>query len=120
MAFVVFIPRTLQVGYKWDQIWHSLYFCFGKLIFLFGLTMMILSTLLGVKGSFFLTVLNTKVFSFIAKISFCVYLVHYIVITQFLAVFYVDMYYYIVDRYVNLLGLITVSCGFGFLLTVGV
>ena len=118
MAFVVFIPRVLQIGYEWDQIWHSLYFCFAKVVFIIGLTLVLLSTLLGVKGSFFMTILDTKLFSFIAKISFCTYLVHLIFITQYLAVFYTDLYYNIQDRYVILLGFICASCFFGFLLTI--
>ena len=37
MAFVVFVPRTLQKGNEWPQIWHSFYFCFSKPVFISGL-----------------------------------------------------------------------------------
>ena len=80
--------------------------------------MMFMSTLLGIKSSFFRTVLDTKFFNFMAKISFCVYLVHYIVITQVLGNNKIDLYYNIEDRYVNLLGILCISCFFGFLLTI--
>jgi peptidoglycan/LPS O-acetylase OafA/YrhL len=118
MAFVVFIPRMLQTGSQWPQIWHSLYFCFSRIIFLLGLTMVILSSLLGIKTSFFRILLDTSLFNIIAKISFCVYLVHFIVLSQYLGNFKVDLYFNELDRFVVHCSIVVLSCFFGYLLAV--
>ena len=118
MAFVVFVTRPLQTGSQWPQVWHTLYFCYSRIIFILGLIMVISSTLLGIKTSFFKTILDTSLFSFIAKISFCVYLVHYIVLSQIISYVKGDIYYFIPDRFMIHLAICVLSCFFGTLLTV--
>lgn len=86
MAFLAFIPRTLQNGGQWPQILHSLYLYFSRILFNVGLMLMLLPTLLGVKGSFVMNVLDTALFNYLGKISFCAYLIHYVVLSQVLAV----------------------------------
>lgn len=72
---------------------HSLYLCFSRVFFNLGITLTITPTLLGVRNSFVMTLLDTSLFKFLAKISFCGYLVHYIVLSQVLAVEKTDTYY---------------------------
>jgi peptidoglycan/LPS O-acetylase OafA/YrhL len=97
MLFVVFIPRGLQQGNKWPQAWHSIYLVFSRFVFAIGIILVILPTLLGIKNSFFRTILDTRLFNFLAKISFCVYLVHYIVLSQIISYKTYDIYYFIED-----------------------
>lgn len=120
MAFLVFVPRSLQENGNWDQVWHSLYLVSSRLLFNVGILLVILPTLLGLKTSFFRTILDTKLFNFIAKISFCVYLVHYIVLSQEIAYRAYDVYYYPKDIYIQFIGVLVLSCFFGFILTVTV
>lgn len=117
MAFLVFIPRTLQEGGEWPQIWHSLYFCLSKPLFILGMVFVILPPLLGIK-SFFRTILDTRLFNFIAKISFCTYLVHLMVIYQFYTSRAYDFYYSIIDGFTIYVGCLVLSCLVGFILTV--
>ena len=76
MIFLITIVRTLQVGNEWPQYLHSLYQSLAKLIFVIGLSLTILPSLLGCKDSVIDFVMDTKLFNFIAKISFCTYLIH--------------------------------------------
>jgi peptidoglycan/LPS O-acetylase OafA/YrhL len=80
--------------------------------------MIILSSLLGIKGSFFQYLLDTRVFSIIAKISFCVYLVHYILVGHWLAGNKMDLYYSQLDRFVVHCAMVVLSCFFGYLLAI--
>jgi peptidoglycan/LPS O-acetylase OafA/YrhL len=118
MAFLTFILRTLQAGHKWPQIWHSLYSCLEKPFFILGLMMVTFPTVLGVKGSFFRTVLDNKILSFLAKISFCTYLVHLMVIMQYISSRTFDNYYSLLATITPFLGCLVVSCFFGFLMTI--
>jgi peptidoglycan/LPS O-acetylase OafA/YrhL len=117
MAFIVFIPRFLQIGYNWPQIIHSLYYAFSKPIFLSGLLLVVTPTLLGYRKSFFNTILTAKLFHFISRISFCTYLVHLLVITQFIYTIVIDTYYNTLDVFVTYLGLLALSLFFGLLTT---
>lgn len=118
MAFVVFIPRTLQVGYEWPQIIHSFYLCFSKPIFIIGMVSVLLPSLLGIKDSFFRTILCASVFNIIAKISFCTYLLHLAFLYQFINSRTEDIYYSINDVFVLYLGSLAVSCLLGFIMTI--
>jgi peptidoglycan/LPS O-acetylase OafA/YrhL len=117
MAFVTFIPRFLQIGYVWPQIWHSLYASFSKITFVFGVICTILPTVLGFNYSFLNLLLTAKIFHFIARISFCTYLVHLMVIYQFIYTRSADFYYNVTDIFVIYMGLLVVSLAFGFLMT---
>lgn len=118
MAFLAFIPRTLQAGYEWPQILHSLYLCFSRVLFNLGIVLTLGPSLLGIKSSFFRTVLDTSLFNIIAKLSFCGYLVHYMIISQFLAAVTYDTYYQITDRFVIDLGLLVLTFVFAALMVI--
>lgn len=116
MAFLTFIPHTLQNGGSWPQIAHSLYLCFSRVFFNLGIALAIGPTLLGIQNSFVMTLLDSSLFDFLAKISFCGYLVHYIVLSQVLAVEKTDTYYDIPERFVYHLGILVMTCFFATLM----
>ncbi len=118
MMFLVFILRPLQVGYYWPQILHSLYGCLEKPFFIFGLLMVTFPTILGVQGSLFRTLLDNKILNFLAKISFCTYLIHLMVILQYISSRSFDNYYSLLATFTPYLGCLVVSCFFGFLMTI--
>jgi peptidoglycan/LPS O-acetylase OafA/YrhL len=118
MSFVGFIPRDLQVGHEWPQIAHSFYWGFSKPIFLLGMVLTILPTMLGHSHSFFNTLLTSKSFHYIARISFCTYLVHLMVLYNYFFTRNYDIYYGIVDQFITYLGMLIISLALGFLLTV--
>jgi len=117
MAFVTFIPRLLQVGYVWPQSLHSLYISLSKIIFIFGVICTVLPTTLGFKHSFLNLILTPKIFHFIARISFCTYLVHLMIVFQFVYTRTYDLYYNITDMFVVYMGILVISLFFGFLMT---
>jgi peptidoglycan/LPS O-acetylase OafA/YrhL len=112
MAFLAFIPRTLQNGAEWPQIVHSLYLCFSRVLFNIGIILTLGPSLLGLKCSFFRTILDTSLFNYIAKISFCGYLVHYIILSQVLGVVTIDTYYSISDRFIINMGILILTFAF--------
>jgi len=59
MLFIVFIPRTLQLNINWPIILHSLYLSSGHLVFIFGMTMTILPSILGCNDSIVKFILDT-------------------------------------------------------------
>lgn len=75
-------------------------------------------TVLGVKGSFFQILLDNKILNFMAKISFCTYQVHLIVIMQYTSSRTFDNYYSMLATFTPYLGCLVVSCFFGFLMTI--
>lgn len=80
--FIIFIPRTLQANttYAWPQWLHSFYLTFTKLFFVMGVSMLATPALLGIKNDWFFFLMDTKIFNFIAKISFWTYLIHYMIV----------------------------------------
>jgi peptidoglycan/LPS O-acetylase OafA/YrhL len=117
MALVTFIPRPLQTGSKWPQIAHSFYLILSKPLFILGMIVTILPASLGIKNSFFALILNAKIFTWIARISFCTYLVHLLVIIRFLYNRTFDVYYQPIDTFVIYMGLLVIGLFFGFLMT---
>lgn len=101
MLFIILIPRTAQGDdHYWPQLVHSFFLTYSKLAFVLGLALLILPSLLGIKGivSF---MLDTKAFNFIAKISFWTYLIHLTVMNAWITSIKIDFYY----AYVPLFGL---------------
>ena len=92
MAFILLIPRTLQVGYVWPQFVESMFLTFSKTGFVVGLSLTITPSLLGVpsKVAFFM---DTKFFNFISKVSFWAYLIHYMVLMRTDYLQMTDFYY---------------------------
>lgn len=118
MSFVAFIPRCQQTGdCRWSQTMHSLYWGLSKPIFLLGMTMTILPSMLGHFHSFFNLILTPKIFTFIARTSFCTYLVHLMVLDYFILSRNYNLYYNITDVFITYLGLLVQSLIFGFLTT---
>lgn len=89
MSFIIIIPRTIQRGFKWSSLDHSLYMAFSSFIFVFGLSLSILPTILGFRISMVNFLMDTKIFNFISKISFATYLIH----NSFAKAWYVEQSY---------------------------
>ena len=104
-------------GAYWPQWLQSLYTIGSKPIFILGIIITILPSCLGITHSFFNLILNVKVFTWIARISFCTYLVHLIVIQHFLSSRFYDVYYNITDLWVIYFSLLLSSLFFGFVTT---
>ena len=96
--FIMIIQRTNQNEHRWPQFVHSLYLTYTKTLFVMGLSIAILPSILGVK-SFINFIMDTKIFNFIAKVSFCTYLVHVMVIYQWIGKISVDTYYSFLTEY---------------------
>ena len=80
--------------------------------------MVVIPTALGIKGSFFELVLNSRLLMVIARISFCTYLVHLMVIYQVIYVQNNDFYYDLTTLFVIYIGILVLSLLLGFLLTI--
>jgi peptidoglycan/LPS O-acetylase OafA/YrhL len=106
-----------DLGHHWPQWVHSLYWVISKPIFIGGMFLTVLPSILGCRHSFFATILTAKVLHFIARISFCTYLVHLFVLYYFLCDRSYDIYYSLIDMFTFYLGVLAYSLFFGFLLT---
>lgn len=99
--FLTFIPRTNQGSHYWPQLVHSLYLTYGKLAFVFGLSLIILPSIIlnsdtkDHKNQKLLVrfLMDTKTFNFIAKVSFCTYLLHLAFILVYYGSTKSDFYY---------------------------
>lgn len=114
---MVFIPRTAQGDDKhWSQLSHSLFLTYSKLLFILGLTLILLPSLLGGANGFICFILDTKAFNFMGKISFWTYLIHLTIMYGWITSMKIDFYY----AYVPLFGLATAtaveSMAIGFIL----
>jgi hypothetical protein len=117
MAFVLLIPRDLQNGNHWPQTVHSIYLSFSKIFFTFGIYLLVLPSLLGVKNmTFFL--MDTRFFNFISKISFWTYLIHYMVVEKICFEQKIDFYYSPLTILPLYITIAVVSLFFGFLGTI--
>jgi len=114
ILFIVFIPRTLQVGHKWPQVMHSFYLTFTKLLFVVGVSLMVTPSLLGLKNDLVFWLMDTKLFNFIAKISFWTYLIHYMIIEYICYTQKVDFYYDVGDILTIYIPVCIFSMFFGF------
>ena len=92
MITTVVIPHDMQLGNTWPYWAHGVYLSFEKLTFTFGIYLLILPTLLEIPNmAFFL--LDTKFFNFTGKISFWVYLCHFMIVEHVCFAEKVDFYY---------------------------
>lgn len=99
--FIAFIPRTTQGSdHHWPQFVHSIYLTYGKLAFVFGLSMLTLPSMLlptdlkePRNSSLVRFMLDTKAFNFIAKVSFCTYLIHLTLLESYFGSLHIDFYY---------------------------
>lgn len=80
-TFVIVIPRTSQLGHLWSDLPNALYLTYSKIVFTFGVSLIILPTLLGFPGWISL-ILDNSFTNFISKISFMMYLTHLFVVMQ--------------------------------------
>jgi len=117
MVLVTFIVRPLQTGSHWPQEAHSFYLVLSKPVFIFGMILTVLPSILGIRHSFFALILNVKLFAWIARISFCSYLVHLMVIVWYYYTRTYDVYYKFQDTFATYMGLLTLSLFFGFIMT---
>ena len=110
----IMLPHNLQVGNTWPQWAHGAYLSFEKISFTFGIYLLVLPTLLEVPNmAFFL--LDTKFFNFISKISFWVYLIHFMIVEKISYEQKVDFYYTAETIIPLYLSIATCSLFFGFL-----
>jgi peptidoglycan/LPS O-acetylase OafA/YrhL len=82
------------------------------------MTMTILPSMLGHGHSFFNLIMTSSAFHFIARISFCTYLVHLMVLYNFTLSRNYNVYYNIIDNFIAYLGILVLSLVFGFITTV--
>ena len=112
--FVIFIQRTNQNELYWSQFVHSLYLTFGRTLFVFGLSFILLPSLLGIKSLVFF-MMDTKFFNFVAKVSYCTYLVHMNFIYQGTATVKIELYYDPLTKYTVFVAHSVISIFFGLL-----
>lgn len=92
MITTVVVPHDMQVGHTWPYWAHGIYLSFEKVSFTFGIYLLILPSILEVPNmAFFL--LDTKFFNFTGKISFWVYLIHFMIVERVCFGEKVDFYY---------------------------
>lgn len=97
--FLVFIPRTGQTHDRhWPQLVHSLYLSYGKFLFAVALSLIVLPSLLGI-NSIVKFLLDTKFFNWVAKVSFCGYLIHLTIMLTYIGNMKVDYYYTLPSLY---------------------
>jgi len=118
MGLIVLTPRDLQLGNEWPQWLHSLYFCFGRPVFVIAILLTTLPSLLGFKHSFFSLILNTEIFSIIGKISFCTYLLHMVAMYQFISTRAYDVYFSFQSGFIVFVGCLVLALAVGFLFSV--
>lgn len=116
-TFICFIPRTGQNEHNWSQLAHSLYLTYGKTGFVVAVSLIVLPSLLGV-NSFVRFILDTKLFNFIGKVSYCTYLVHLIFITYWMYAQFTNFYFEPIATYVIFLTTSIASIAFGFILSI--
>ena len=96
--FLILIQRTNQNDGYWPQYVHSLYLTYAKTLFVVAISLIVMPSLLGA-DSMVRFIMDTKFFNFVAKVSYCTYLVHAMFIFQWLLQYKVDLYYDIVSSY---------------------
>ena len=96
--FVMFIQRTNQFLPGWPQLVHSLYLTYAKTLFVMGLGIAMLPSLLSV-GSMINFSMDTKMFNFVAKVSYCTYLVHFMFLQMWTGGMIIDYYYSLLTEY---------------------
>ena len=114
-CFLIFIQRTNQNYMYWPQYVHSLYLTYAKTLFVIAISLIVLPSLLGA-DSMVRFIMDTKFFNFVAKVSYCTYLVHAIFIFQWLIQYKVDLYYDIASSYDVFISQSVMSIIGGFLL----
>lgn len=118
LLFVILIPRTSQIGYRWNNIVNSLYLTFSKITFIFGISLLTLPSLLTYKPSIVLFIMDNKFTNFISKISFMVYLIHLFVIMQSAYTKKVQFYYAIIPLFALFISHAIIACFIAFWLVI--
>ena len=91
---------------------------FSKPLFILGMFLTVLPSMIGFKHSFFNLILNTRLFVFIARISFCTYLLHINFLIYFESDRSYDIYYSIIDQFMIYMGLLVICLFFGAIMTI--
>jgi peptidoglycan/LPS O-acetylase OafA/YrhL len=110
----------LYSGTHWPPLLHALYWVFSKPFFSLGLILTVLPSCLGITHSFFNFILSTKLLVYTARISFCVYLVHLMVIMRFSYMRNYSTYFDNIEAFVLYGGLLAISTFLGFVMTMTV
>ena len=93
-----------------------MYLTYGKFGFVFSLSLIILPSLLGIKSLVAFT-LDTKFFNWVAKASFCAYLIHLTLMSASFGSFKIDFYYDFKPLYTMFVSILALSLFSGFLLS---
>lgn len=81
MNALVWCLIPVQKDYNnWTPAQHHSYTAFAKCAFVVGLALLFLPTMLGNKGDLVGKILGAKIWTPLARVSFCTYLIHFIVI----------------------------------------
>ena len=83
-----------------------------------AVSMLATPSLLGIKNDLFFFMMDTKLFNFIAKISFWTYLIHYMVIEHACYTQKIDYYYKVGDIFTLYFPVALIAMAFGFVGTV--
>ena len=116
ILFLIFIPRTSQLGHYWSKLVNSLYLTYGKSLFVIGITFLILPSLFGCQSIIKLG-LDNKITNFISKVSFFTYLIHLNVVMQWANSRTVEFYYSLIPLFGQFVSHSLISLGIATWLT---
>ena len=91
MAIWVIVP--FQKGEEWSTLTQAFYNSLNRVVFLVGMYLCIFAAMFGCKNDPSKYILGHRIFSPLAKVSFCIYLVHFIVIMSGTFSARMDMYW---------------------------
>lgn len=78
--FAIWIIIPFQTGTPWSTTAHAFYNSLNRVVFLTGVYLCVFAAMFGCKNDPSKYILGHRMFSPLAKVSFCIYLMHFIVI----------------------------------------
>lgn len=91
--FAIWIIVPFQVGEEWSTVTQAFYNSLNRVVFLLGVYLCVFAAMFGCKNDPSKYILGHRIFSPLAKVSFCIYLVHFIVIMNGTFSARMDMYW---------------------------
>lgn len=76
----IWIVMPFQTGHPWSTVAQAFYNSLNRVVFLIGVYLCVFAAMFGCANDPTTYILGHRIFSPLAKVSFCVYLVHLIVI----------------------------------------
>lgn len=80
IQFIIWIIVPFQVGGEWSTFAQAVYNSMNRIVFLIGVYLCIFAAMFGCRNDPSAYILGHKLFAPLAKVSFCVYLMHLIII----------------------------------------